>query len=71
MKPTLKALGLSLLTVGVTAPCYHTVILTMRLRTARNPSLRASMRKNRHIPCVNEHTGQPGLLLLLGGSEEP
>src|SRR5689334_2528484 len=26
------------------------------------------MRKNRHIPCVSEHTGQPGLLLLLGGS---
>ena len=25
------------------------------------------MRKNCHIPCVSEHTGQPGLLLLLGG----
>jgi FtsP/CotA-like multicopper oxidase with cupredoxin domain len=47
------------------------VILTIRLRTPRAPSPRAPTRKNHHIPCGNEHTGQPGLLSLLGGSEEP
>ena len=38
----------------------RTVILTIRLRTPRAPFLCAPVRKNHHIPCVNEHTGSRG-----------
>ena len=46
------------------------VVMTMHLRNSCHPSPWAPARKNCHIPCICEHTGQPGLVLLREGRDD-